>query len=274
MEVTVACVQMAPRLLDVAHNLQKMCRYIEDIMEKDAQTDLILFPELITTGYECGPHFRRLAENVHHGESMKRIGELAERYHTNIVYGFPEREGHSDALYNSCVYINDRGNIGGVYRKVHLFDTEKRFFKKGSGFPVFETRFGKIGIMICWDTAFPEVARIYALKGAELLVVSTNWEEPYTEDWELVTRSRAFDNCLHLVAANRIGRDKQLSFFGHSKMIGPLGKQIKGLDRNTEGVITSKLDLDESKRLRKRYYTFFEDRMPELYHELTAPPGG
>ncbi|RYM02713.1 carbon-nitrogen hydrolase family protein [Sporolactobacillus sp. THM7-7] len=269
MKVTVSCVQMEPKLLDVEYNLQKMCQFIDEIMERNKNTDLIIFPELITSGYECGNQFHNLAEIVKNGKSMNVIGKMAEKYDTNIIYGFPERDERSGDLYNSCVYISDKGKVEGVYRKVHLFDTEKIYFKKGSKFPIFNTRFGKIGIMICWDTAFPEVARIYALKGAELLVVSTNWEKPYSDDWDLVTRSRAFDNCVYLVAANRIGKDKKLSFFGHSKIIGPLGKQIKGLDQEVEGFISSELDLERSKQLRKQYYTFFEDRMPKLYHDLT-----
>ncbi|CAA19069.1 mitochondrial omega-amidase [Schizosaccharomyces pombe] len=272
MKANIACVQMAPKVCDVKHNLQKMSSYVHEVMESNPSTNLILFPELITSGYECGNTFTQIAEIAGEGPSFKTMSNLAAKYHVNIIYGFPEKEEkQSNIIYNSCIYITENGNLGGVYRKVHLFDTERKHFKKGSDFPIFETSFGKLGVMICWDTAFPEVARIHALNGADLLVVATNWENPYSDDWDLVTKARAFENCIPLVAANRVGTDEKLSFFGHSKIIGPTGKVIKALDEEKEGVISYTVDLDDAKPLRKNYYTFFEDRMPDLYKRLLSP---
>lgn len=269
MNITVACVQMKPERFKFEENLKKICNFIEQAMKDNEKTNLIIFPELITTGYECGERFIEFAEVVPNGVSMKKIGELAKSYNVSIVYGFAERDANNkDVLYNSAALINNDGNVEGVYRKNHLFDTEKNYFHLGDNFPVFDTPFGKIGIMICWDTAFPEVARIYALKGADLIVVSTNWESPYSDDWDLVTRARAFDNCIYLAAANRVGTDEKLSFFGHSKIVGPLGKVIKELNENSEGIISAELELEMAKKLRKEYYTFFEDRRPEIYEVL------
>jgi predicted amidohydrolase len=269
MKITVACVQMQPELFEVERNLKKMGSFIETIMKEHPDTRLIIFPELITTGYECGDLFYDLSETVLEGKSLRYIADYSAHHHVSVVFGFPERDENSNFLYNTSVFIADDGKIAGVYRKVHLFDTEKKYFHRGSAFPLIETSFGKVGLMICWDTAFPEVARTYALKGADLLVVSTNWEKPYMDDWDLVTRARAFDNCLPLAAANRTGRDRRLSFFGHSKIIDPLGHPLRSLNREEEGFITAVLDLDQSKKLRKDYYTFFDDRIPELYKELT-----
>ncbi|PJI08395.1 MULTISPECIES: carbon-nitrogen hydrolase family protein [Clostridium] len=269
MKIKVSCVQMRPILKDVKTNLEKMTEFIEQVMKKQSNTDLIVFPELITSGYECEDEFYNFAETMQDGLSIKVIGELAKKYNTNIIYGFPERDSNkSNIIYNSSVFIDNSGKAIDTYRKVHLFDTEKKYFTPGSEFPVFDTSFGKIGIMICWDTAFPEVARIYSLKGAELIVVSTNWEKPYSDDWDLVTRARAFDNCVYLAAANRIGDDKNLGFFGHSKIVDPLGKPIKELNEEVEGIISAELDLETPKKLRKEYYTFFKDRRPELYKEI------
>ena len=130
--------------------------------------------------------------------------------------------------------------------------------------------------MICWDTAFPEVARTYALRGAQLLVVCTNWEITESEswpmdtaaDWDLVTRARAFDNLLHLVSANRVGVDRGLGFFGHSNIIDPVGKAIESLDEPVEGVIHARIDLGSTEKRRKEYYTIFEDRRPDTYGEV------
>lgn len=274
MEITVSCVQLWPKLGDKKKNLEKMKAYIEKTMEDNPNTDLIVFPELMTTGYEgTREQFQSMAETLPDGESMKFIGNLAAKHRVYIVYGFAERDPvHTDILYNSAVLIDKYGEPMGTYRKVHPFAGEKMWCRAGCEFPIFETEIGKLGIMICWDTGFPEVARTYALKGADLLIVSTNWEDPYDEDWDLITKARAFDNTLHLVAANRIGDDgKALSFFGHSKIIGPTGKELAALDERNEGIISAELDLGLTQSERARYYTFFKDRRPDTYGELVKP---
>lgn len=277
MKVNVACVQMEPELRAVDNNINKMVLFIERVMKEKPETELIVFPELITSGYECGKDFQMLAETVSDGRSMKIIGELAEKYNIHIIYGFPERDPDMrDVLYNSAVLIGNNGNVLGTYRKVHLFASEKEFFRPGCSYPLFDTEIGRIGIMICWDTAFPEVARTYALKGADLIAVSTNWEKPYLtevvtknqDDWDLVTRARAFDNCIYLIAANRIGFDETLGFFGRSKIIGPTGEPIRELNEEIEGIISAELDYSIPIKLRYEYYTFFKDRRPDTFSEL------
>lgn len=274
MKINVTCVQMEPVRYDFAANLEKMTKFIEKTMTENPKTQLIIFPELITSGYECGKEFQKLAERVSEGESIKVISKLAEKYNVHIIYGFPERdEAINDVLYNASVFINNHGKVLGTYRKVHLFASEKEFFRAGCSYPLFDTEIGKIGIMICWDTAFPEVARAYALQGAELIAISTNWEKPYLEDvetknqddWDLITRARAFDNCLYVAAANRIGFDETLGFFGRSKIIGPTGVPIKELNEEVEGTIFAELDYSRIPVLRAAYYTFFKDRRPDTF---------
>ncbi len=269
--VNVSCVQTRPYLCEVDRNLENILKYIKEVMEARPETDLIVFPELATTGYEgTKAEFEEMAEVVPHGKCMKAIAEACAKYGVYVVYGFAEKDPNmNDVMYNSCLVIDDRGEIMGQYRKVHPFDTEKLWCRAGCEYPVFDTPFGRIGVQICWDTAFPEVSRIYALKGVDLLVISTNWEKPYEEDWDLMTKARAFDNTLHLVAANRIGDDKVLGWFGRSKIIDPLGRVIEALDEEVEGVIHASLDLGITKEKRLEYYTFFKDRRPDTYGELT-----
>lgn len=278
---------MKPELGNVEYNVNKMEEFIRDIMGNEPETDLIVFPELITSGYEGEPEqFQEMAETLPSGYSLDRISALAKEYDVNIIYGLPERDPlYPDVLYNAAVIINNEGTPLGTYRKVHPFADEKRWCRAGCDFPVFDTNIGKIGIMICWDTAFPEVARCLALNGAELLVVSTNWEDPYEEpwdpadginkhenDWDLMTRARAFDNTLHLVAANRIGGDGGvLTFFGRSKIIDPRGNVIAALDKREEGVISADLDLSLTRMHRETYYCFLKDRRPDAYGEVTRP---
>lgn len=270
MKINVTCVQMHPKLLDVKENLAKMANFIETIMTAKPQTDLIVFPELATTGYECGKNFSRLAENIQNGESIKQISALAKSYQVHVIFGFPERdEAIRDVIYNSNALIGPDGGLIGTYRKVHLFDKEKMYFRPGCSYPVFETKIGKIGSMICWDSAFPEVARIYALKGVELLVTTSNWEKPYSRDWDLTTAARALDNCIYLAAANRVGQDLELDFFGHSRIYSPLGEIIAALDEDIEGFISAELDYNLPIKYRKEYYTYFKDRRPDSYDLLT-----
>jgi predicted amidohydrolase len=266
MKVNVACVQMEPHLLHVKENLDKMVCNIDKVMSEKPETNLIVFPELITTGYECNEEFQKFAETVPDGESMKRIGVCAKKHSVNIIYGFPERDSVlTDILYNSSTFIDSNGKVAGVYRKVHLFGNEKTYFRPGCEYPLLNTAIGKIGMMICWDTAFPEVARSYALQGAELIVISTNWEKPYEADWDLATCARALDNIIYIVAANRVGFDVTLGFFGHSKIISPLGVPIQELNEETEGYIAAQLDYALSLNLKADYYTIFKDRRPDTY---------
>ena len=274
MKINVTCVQMEPVRFDFKTNLRKMTDFVENVMAKNPKTDLIVFPELITSGYECGKEFQKLAERVSDGESIRVLSALAKKYGVFLVYGFPERDpAIDDVLYNAAVFIDNKGCVLGTYRKVHLFASEKEFFRAGCEYPLFDTEIGKIGIMICWDTAFPEVARAYALQGAELIVVSTNWEKPYLEevetknqdDWDLITRARAFDNCLYLAAANRIGFDETLGFFGRSKIVGPTGVPVIELNEEIEGTISAEIDYSKIPVLRSAYYTFFKDRRPDTF---------
>lgn len=271
MKITVSCVQIQPKTGDRAYNLAQMKEQVEHTMSTYPKTNLIVFPELMTTGYEATKEeFQALAEILPWGESMTFMGELAKKHNVHIVYGLPERDPLvTDVLYNAAVLIDNKGAALGTYRKVHPFDGEKMWCRAGNEFPVFDTEIGKLAIMICWDTAFPEVARTYGLKGAELLIVSTNWEKPYDRDWDLITRARAFDNTLHLVAANRIGDDKTLGFFGHSKIVSPTGEDIAALDEEVAGVISAEIDLSLTEKERVRYYTFFKDRRPDTYGEVT-----
>lgn len=265
--MNVAIVQMRPERYNVEKNLKKMQGYIEKAGNKAAE--YIIFPELITSGYECGERFVDLAEPVDQSISINYMKKLAEKHGVHIIFGFPELDSDDQqTVYNSVALIDDVGILKGIYRKAHLFGSEKQYFRPGNEYPVFDTKYGKIAMMICWDTAFPEVARIYALKGAKAIFISTNWENPYSDDWDLAVRSRAADNTVYIAAANRVGTDEQFSFFGHSKIVGPTGKVIQSMDYDKEGMMIQELDLKQIDQMRKEYYSYFEDRRPDTYGDL------
>jgi len=269
MKVGIAVVQMKPERYDVEGNVSKMLQFMEKVKDERPETHLIVFPELITSGYECGKRFQDLAEVAPVGPSIKAVASQSQKLKVNAVFGFPERSATmKEVLYNSAAFVSDKGEVVGVYRKVHLFDTEKGPFRPGCDYPLFQTDIGNIGIMICWDTAFPEVARIYALKGAQLIVIPTNWEKPYSYDWDLIVSARAFDNTIYIAGANRIGQDEILGFFGHSRIVDPLGRPLVALDEEVEGYGFAEVDYDEALRLKHEYYTLLKDRRPDTYDEI------
>lgn len=260
----IACVQFAPHLGDVEYNISTMCYWIDKIKQEHQDTDLILFPELATSGYDCTKEeFMAASEILGYGKVSEILGKKAREHRVYLALGYPE---YADGeLYNSMMLLDRDGGILGNYRKVHPFSSENLWCKKGDNYVVVETDFGKVGLMICYDTSFPEVARTLALRGAELLLVSTNWEKPYIYDWELVTASRAYDNIIPLASANRVGMDRTTSFFGHSKIVNPIGQTLAALNDEVEGYIWQEVNLDENKVYREGYYTVFADRRPETY---------
>jgi len=272
MKFLAAAVQFRPVLNDKKANLDTMEHLFNEVMKSHPNTRLIVMPELATSGYECGAAFFDLAEFPEQGESFQRMSALCRKHKAHLAFGYPERDaGMRDILFNSVACIDEDGKYLGSYRKVHLFAGEKTYFRPGCSYPLFRTKLGNIGIFVCWDTAFPEPARIYAVQGADLLVICTNYEKPYAADWDLMTAARAFDNTLHVVAANRHGRDKEYDFFGHSRILDPLGRVIAKLDEEKDGFITGMIDTDLTMKLRQEYYTFMKDRRPDTYGELVKP---
>ena len=179
-EITVAVVQMQPKLYEVGDNLIHMTDFVEKICLQQP-VDLIIFPELITTGYECGVRFTDLAEKIP-GHSVNLMAQRAAEFSTHIVFGMVLKEKVESIIYNAAVLVGPDGEVVGDYRKVHPRGEERLAFRPGFRFQVFETGFGVVGLMLGWDMAFPEVARSLALDGAEILCLCASWERPHTEE--------------------------------------------------------------------------------------------
>lgn len=270
MQTKIACVQMQSALGDKDANLKKMIAKIDEVM-KDDDVQLIIFPELALTGYECSDFYEDVSESYPNGPSINIMAEQAKKYKVHVIFGFVEKakkEG-KEVLYNTAVLIDNNGVPLGCYRKSHLVEGEEtQYFEKGTEYNVFDTSIGKIGVMICWDTAYPEVARILALKGAEIIAVPAAWEtEPNEGDWELVNAARSFDNVVYLASCNHVGTDRTLNFFGRSKISGPLGRPIVSAGADEE-IIKACVDLSVLPELREGYYVLIKDRNPSTYEEL------
>jgi predicted amidohydrolase len=228
-EITVAAVQMKPELGNIENNLVKMSDYVAKITAQQ-KVDLIVFPELITCGYELGVRFTEMAQRVP-GPAINLLASRAADAGVYIAFGLATKEKVESIIYNSAVLVGPEGELMGQYNKVHLRGEERMAFREGYKMPVIDTgEIGKVGLLLGWDLAFPEVSRSMALDGAELLCVLGNWETAYMDEWKTYLRARAYENALFVAAANRVGEDVTMTFGGDSMIVGPRGKVYASLE--------------------------------------------
>ena len=236
-------------------------------------SDMIMFPEMFTTGYELsivGPRITELAEPVN-GPTITALREAAKQAGVYVVAPIAL---YHDALpgvpFNSAVLIDREGNVAGVYDKQHLWALERFYFRGGNGTPVFQTDFGTIGIMICYDMGYPEVARMLALQGAQIVLCPSAWCEPDHDVWDINVPARALENTVFLCAVNRYGREQDLYMGGHSKVCDPRGRVVAELPDEGEGVLNVEIDLADVVSNRQTS-PYLRDRRPELYGKVLLP---
>lgn len=288
-KITAAAVQMSiPETRE--KSIEKADALVREAAAKGA--NVILLPELFETWYFCQE--RRydsyaLALPVGENPAVKHFSALARELGAVIPVSFYERD--ENVLYNSVAMIDADGSLLGVYRKTHIpddhFYQEKFYFTPGgTGFKVWDTRFGKIGVGICWDQWFPEAARCMALMGAELLLYPTAiGSEPIIEcdsmpHWRRCMQGHAAANLVPVIAANRVGTERvspdsensmqesALTFYGSSFITDGVGEIIKSADRESDCVLTSEFDLDALREMRMSWGVF-RDRRPEMYGKIT-----
>lgn len=225
----VAVAQFAPVLGEKQENIKKVVYFLKKA--KGQSADLVVFPELVLTGYSVGEILPSIAETKD-GESLKVLAECCKRLQIHALISFPEVE--EGRYYISTALIDENGFIAGVYRKTHLFHTETNYFTRGDSWPVFQTKFGKVGAMICYDLEFPEVARLLRLNGAEIILVNTANMAPYENYQHVYMQSRAMENEVPIVICNRIGKEEDLDFFGHSMAVDGEGNILSKLGSEEE----------------------------------------
>lgn len=263
MKYRVTVLQFAPQLLDLQENLARLELYV-----KDLETDLVVLPELCTSGYlfSSAEEVALVSEEFPAGLSCELFGGLARERGCSIVYGFPERAG--DVFYNSCALINPDGSRH-LYRKAHLFNREKLFFAPGdTGLRVFPAKNEvRVGLMICFDWQFPEAARTLALRGAQIICHPANLVLPWCQQAML---TRSLENRVFSLTANRIGSESNggvsLSFTGQSQIIGTRGEILVRMEDSETGLRTCAIDPDlaKDKTVTERNDAF-RDRRPEQY---------
>jgi len=281
-KVTVAAIQ-APLGDERQANVQRVEKLVRTAHAKGAH--IMVPPELFETPYFCREERERffdLARPLDDSPTIAHFRALAKELRIALPVSFFERSGQ--AYYNSVAMIDADGSLLGVYRKSHIPDgpgyEEKFYFRPGdTGFKVFPTRYGAVGVGICWDQWFPECARAMTLLGAEVLLYPTAiGSEPDAPDldtrdpWQRVMIGHAVANVIPVVAANRIGNEGGQIFYGSSFIANQRGDKVAELSRSEEGVAVATIDLDEVRRNRAAF-GLFRDRRPELYGALMTPDG-
>lgn len=261
--------------------LDKADHLVREAAKKGA--NIILLQELFETPYFCQLQkfqYMELATPLEENPAVKHFKKLAKELDVVLPISFFERVGNTQ--FNSIAIIDADGEILGVYRKTHIPDglpyAEKFYFTPGdTGFKVWNTKYGRIGVGICWDQWFPETARSLALQGAEILFFPTAiGSEPTLEKdsrihWRNTMAGHAAANMMPVVASNRIGRetdeDSEMTFYGSSFIADNHGEIVEQADDCTETVLVHEFDLDELARER-REWGIFRDRRPEMYKTI------
>ena len=286
--VTVAAVQMKCST-HVEENIAKADALVREAAEKGAQ--IILLPELFERQYFCQERryeYYEFAKEVNENDAVKHFSALAKELSVVIPVSFYEKD--VNRLFNTVAVIDADGSNLGIYRKTHIPDDhyyqEKFYFVPGdTGFQVFDTTYGKIGVGICWDQWFPETARAMAVKGAELLFYPTAiGSEPILEcdsmpHWRRCMQGHSACNIVPVVAANRIGEEKvapseanghqesSLIFYGSSFVTDATGEIVTQASRDKEEIVYGESDLDADADLRVSW-GLFRDRRPEIYKSI------
>ena len=285
-EVTVAATQMACSE-NMDENIAKAESLIRQAVKQGAQ--IILLQELFLTPYFCKDENKKyfeLAREAENNPVLDRMSKLAGDLSVVLPVSFYERAGN--AFFNSVMMIDADGTQMGIYRKTHIPHApgyqEKYYFSPGdTGFKVWPTQYGNVGVGICWDQWFPECARAMALKGADILLYPTaigtaSYEEgfDYSPQWQHVMQGHAAANVIPLCASNRVGLEKgescYLNFFGLSFIADESGSKVAEADREAETVLTASFDFEEIRKSRD-WFSLFRDRRPEMYDVLLTLDG-
>ena len=274
--IKIAAIQMNPVLMKNEENLKVILGNAREATENGAR--LIVFPECSLTGYifESREEALPYAETIP-GPSTEKLATLCKELNVYVIFGLLERD--KDRLYNAAALIGPEGLIGG-YRKNHLpYLGIDRFVDRGDRpFKVYQTSAGNIGIEICYDIIFPENSRVMALKGADILALPTNFPKGRGEMiTEHVVTTRAIENRVHVVTANRIGSERGHGFSGISKIVSAAWDTLALASPDKEEIIYAEVDLELARQKHDVIKTgqhatdFIHDRRPELYGLISEP---
>ena len=277
--VRVACIQFEPRIGERERNVERSLALIATAAARGAQ--LVVLPELCNTGYVFDSRREAfgLAEAIPDGPTVRAWADAARAHGLYVVAGITERAGQ--ALYNSAAVVGPEGFVG-TYRKNHLWGEENLFFEPGNlGVPVFPTPIGRIACAICYDIWFPEIFRLAALQGADILCVPTNWVPMADQPADLPVMANvlamggAHSNSIFVAAADRVGVEREQPFIGNSVIVGCTGWPLAGpASREAEEILVADLNLSDARRKRNwnAFNQVLRDRRTDVYDEMLGAP--
>ncbi len=284
--VKVAATQMSCST-NIEENISKAEALVRSAASQGAQ--IIQLQELFETPYFCQKEksdYYVYATEMEHNKAVNHFRSIAKELKVVLPISFYEKKNY--ARYNSLAVIDADGSVLGKYRKSHIPDgpgyEEKFYFNPGdTGFKVWNTRYAKIGVGVCWDQWYPEAARCMALMGAELLFYPTAiGSEPQDEGidskdhWQMCMRGHAASNLIPVIASNRVGveedEESKITFYGSSFIAGPRGNKVAEADRSEETVLIAEFDLDQLE-VERIEWGIFRDRRPDLYKIITSYDG-
>jgi len=276
----VACAQFAITPMAVRENVEKAVAWVERAV-RETGARLVVLPETVTTGFTPGCPAEELWEHVDTlpGPLSEPVATIARHLGVYVVFPTYERGPERGVVYNSAALFGADGELLSVYRKTHLFPTERLsgggWSTPGHAPVVVETELANVGLTICYDGDFPELYRCEAIRGAEVIVRPAALLRSF-EIWELTNRARAYDNHVYVAACNSVGSDAADNYyFGHSMIVSPIA-QVLALARGTEEIVAAELDPDPL-----RYVTYgartpmifdhLEDRNLAAYGDILTP---
>ncbi|GIN96603.1 carbon-nitrogen hydrolase [Siminovitchia terrae] len=257
-KINLALAQLRSSFLNKKENVKRIKETIE--LASTNKADYILFPELFTTGYLSNNEIREHAETIN-STSIEEIRTAAHKNNCGVIFGFAE-ELHGK-IFNTALFINKEGKVAGSYRKIHLFEFEKNIFMPGNTCPVFDTPEGKIGLMITQDIEYPEVSRILAINGAQLILVLCANMYPYQRSHNVYLHGRAMENHVFVASSNKVGLEGNNVFLGESIVIDPKGKPIYKSGNNEEVPIIE-INFEEIEKA-KGALNYLNNRRPDIY---------
>ncbi len=285
-KVKVAATQMSCSG-DIDENIRKAEVLVREAASQGAQ--IILLQELFETPYFCQKEksdYYAYATELEHNKAVNHFKAIAKELQVVLPISFYEKKNY--ARYNSLAVIDADGTVMGKYRKSHIPDgpgyEEKFYFNPGdTGFKVWNTRYAKIGVGVCWDQWYPEAARVMSLMGAEILFYPTAiGSEPQDgsidskDHWQTCMLGHAAANLIPVVASNRIGEEtdeeSSINFYGSSFIAGPQGNKVAQAGRDEQAVLVSEFDLD-ALEVGRIEWGIFRDRRPELYRMIASYDG-
>ena len=253
MKVRLLIVQLESVAEDIDKNIQKAESLLNSCNYKSP--DIIILPELWTTGWDC-ESFDKTAEELCSSKTYKFLQKVAVQYNSNVIGGSAILKKTGEKNRNTCIILNRKGCIIGIYDKYHLFShrgqSEGTYLEEGNTALLVNTDVGKIGISICYDIRFPELFRLYAFNNADLIVNMAAWPKAFTEEYTTLSRARAIENQVYFACTCLTGKiNESFNFSGNSAVYDYKGRTIASL-KEEETVLETEIDISEMKLYREQ----------------------